>query len=232
MQLQDLNWMDVEQYLQRDNRIILVTGATEQHAYLSLLTDVLIPSHIAEAAARHEEVLIALPLNFGVSPYFADFPGTITLSQRTFDLVLSEVTRSLLHQGFTRFLIMNGHGGNHMPAQLDEWQLEGLLRVVWYDWWRSEAVRAFEREHGLYLDHANWGEHFPFTRSGVSVPRTTKPRVNTEQLHEDIHRARDLLGDGSFGGPYQIDDKRMKDLFARVVEEVVRHLGALRGATV
>ena len=65
MRLQDLNWMDVEQYLERDNRIILITGATEQHAYLSLMTDILIPSRIALAVAEQEGVLVAPPLNFG-----------------------------------------------------------------------------------------------------------------------------------------------------------------------
>jgi len=38
MRLEDLNWMDVEKYLQQEDRLMLVTGATEQHAYLSLLT--------------------------------------------------------------------------------------------------------------------------------------------------------------------------------------------------
>ena len=51
MQLADLNWMDVERYLEQDDRIILITGATEQHAYLSLLTDIRIPQAIANAIA-------------------------------------------------------------------------------------------------------------------------------------------------------------------------------------
>ena len=43
MRLEDLNWMDVETYLIRDKRMIIVLGATEQHGYLSLLSDVKIP---------------------------------------------------------------------------------------------------------------------------------------------------------------------------------------------
>lgn len=103
MRLQDLNWMDVENYLKRDDRIILITGATEQHAYLSLMTDILVPQHIADAAAKRTNILIAPPLNFGVSFIFRDFPGTITLSREVFDLVLSEMVESLAHHGFRRF---------------------------------------------------------------------------------------------------------------------------------
>jgi len=33
MRLEDLNGMDVETYLQREDHLMLVTGATEQHAH-------------------------------------------------------------------------------------------------------------------------------------------------------------------------------------------------------
>ncbi|MER3458377.1 MAG: creatininase, partial [Chloroflexota bacterium] len=65
MRLEDLNWMDVESYLKQDDRIILVTGACEQHGYLSLLTDIRIPWAIATAVGEREGVLVAPPLNFG-----------------------------------------------------------------------------------------------------------------------------------------------------------------------
>ncbi|PJF23803.1 MAG: creatininase, partial [Phototrophicales bacterium] len=104
MRLEDLNWMDVARYLEQDNRIILITGATEQHAHLSLLTDIQIPMRMALAAAEREHVLIAPPLNFGFSRSLAAFPGTISLTPRTFDLVVLEIIECLLHQGFRRFL--------------------------------------------------------------------------------------------------------------------------------
>ena len=50
MRLEDLNWMDVEQYLKTDDRLLVVLGACEQHGYLSLLTDIKIPLALADAA--------------------------------------------------------------------------------------------------------------------------------------------------------------------------------------
>jgi hypothetical protein len=32
----DANWMQIEEYLTRDDRIVLPTGSTGQHGYLSL----------------------------------------------------------------------------------------------------------------------------------------------------------------------------------------------------
>lgn len=225
MHLQDLNWMDVEQYLERDTRIILITGATEQHGYLSLMSDILIPSRLALAAAEREGVLIAPPLNFGVSGHFADFPGTITLSQQTFDLVLVEVVDGLMCQGFERFFILNGHGGNKQPQRLKDLHLEGIIRIAWYDWWRENASRQFQSEHNLRLDHANWGENFPFTRV-AEVPTGSKPPINLAMLDAG-QTMRDVLGDGSYGGDYQVDDRLMEELFMRVVAEISAQVRAL-----
>lgn len=228
MRLQDLNWMDVERYLETDDRIILITGATEQHAYLSLLTDILVPERIALAAAQQEPVLVAPPLNFGYSALFAPFPGTISISTATFDLVLLEITQSLLYQGFSHFFILNGHNGNQMPSQLTDMTMEGHARITWYDWWRGPAAQEFEAAHGLRIDHANWGENFAFNRVGT-VPEGDKPLVNLGYL-EDGEPVRTVLGDGSYGGPYQADDAVMNALFDVVVAEVVQGLRALKSS--
>jgi creatinine amidohydrolase len=226
MRLQDLNWMDVERYLEHDNRVIVVTGSTEQHAYLSLTTDTLIPTRIALAVAEREPIIIAPPLPFGVSPLFVDFPGTISLSRATFDALFTEVIESLIHHGFARFFVINGHGGNHLPERLHDLYPDETARFVWYDWWREKPVKDFEAQHGLRLDHANWGENFPFNRVGPS-PRVDKPPVNLELLAD--HSPRDVLGDGSFGGLYQVNDALTQELFRLVVDDVtglVRELNA------
>lgn len=227
MRLQDLNWMDVAHYLEHDNRIILITGATEQHAYLSLMTDILIPSRIAEAVAKRENLLIAPPLNFGVSYYFSEFPGTISLSQHTFEYAVLEIVESLLHQGFRRFFVINGHGGNPIPERLRDFEMEGEIQVIWYDWWRSAAAQEFAAKQNLRIDHANWSENFPFNRVAES-PKTSKPPFNHD-TGGGWYYSRELLGDGSFGGPYQVDDELMYMLFDAVVAEaaeLVRSMAA------
>lgn len=225
MRLQDLNWMDVERYLENDDRIILIIGATEQHAYLSLATDILIPARMALAVVEREPVLIAPPFNFGVSTESADFPGTITLTQATFEAVLNEMIESLMHQGFERFFILNGHGGNKIPQRLIELNQEKNLHIDWYDWWAEAAAQNFCADHNLRLDHANWGENFPFNRVAES-PTEEKMPVNLA-MAEDGRTLRDVLGDGSYGGPYQVADALMNELFMRVVDEITERVRAL-----
>ncbi len=157
MLLEDLNWMDVEDYLKQDDRIILVTGACEQHGYLSLLADVKAPMAIAAMVAARENVLVAPPINFGVSPYFAAYPGTISLSAETFLRLMREVIECLRAQGFKRILIVNGHGGNKIG--------EVLIEI-------ANARPGLKLEPG----HANRMENFRFTRV-AETPDGVKPRV-------------------------------------------------------
>lgn len=224
MRFEDVCWMDVEDYLQRDNRVILALGATEQHAYLSLLTGALVPDTIARAVGERAGVLVAPPLNFGVSGPFADFPGTLSLSQLTFDAVVTELVESLLHQGFRRFLIVNGNRGNRPPQRLSDLEMDGLLRFAWYDWWYSSAVAAVETAHGLRLDHGNWGENFAFTRVR-ECPTEDKPPVNLDAAEAQSLRA--VLGDGSYGGPYQAAPEAMQALLGGVIDEAHAQLMAL-----
>jgi creatinine amidohydrolase len=226
MRLEDMNWMDVERYLQHDDRIILITGATEQHCTLSLLTDILIPSRLADAVAEREKVLVAPPLNFGNSRQFITYPGTISISPEAFHTIITEIVQGLLAQGFAGFFILNGHGGNTISSQLEDLQLDGHARIVWYDWWHSPAVHDFEADYQLRLEHANWGENFPFNRVGP-VPVGEKPLVNLGYL-EAGHTVRDVLGDGSFGGQYQVDDSLMDELFQRVVDEITELVHAMK----
>ncbi|MBL8165820.1 MAG: creatininase family protein [Anaerolineae bacterium] len=226
MRLEDLNWMDVEHYLETDDRIILISGATEQHAYLSLLTDILIPSRLALAVAEREKVLIAPPLNFGFSKIFTEYPGTISLTRNTFELVMLEIFEGLLHQGFRGFFFMNGHGGNQLPARLHDFMEDSEIRITWYDWWRSPAVRNFEARHDLVLNHANWGENFPFNRV-AECPIDEKPVVDTTEL-TTVYSARAVLGDGNFGGLYQVRDELMHELFAMVADEATALVRAMR----
>ena len=107
MRYEELNWLDVENYLKTDDRLMIVLGACEEHGYLSLLTDIKIPLALADAASAQTNVLIAPPLNFGISPYFAKYPGTISLRTQTFLAVVEDIVRWVYGQGFRRLLFVN-----------------------------------------------------------------------------------------------------------------------------
>ncbi len=225
MRLEDLNWMDVEKYLQAEDRLMLVLGATEQHGYLSLLTDVKIPLALADSASQATGVLVAPTLNFGVSPYFLDYPGTLSLRVSTLTALMEDVVRSAYQHGFRRILIINGHGGNSSARHHLHFINNELpdLKLDWYDWWQSHSVEAVGQKHNLKPSHANWLEAFPFTIVG-DLPGEAKvpPRVPSAIL--DAKTARQVYGDGSFGGPYRASDEIMHELFSAALEDILQML--------
>ncbi len=224
MRLEELNWMDLEQYLENDDRLMVVLGACEQHGYLSLLTDVKIPQALADAASQRSGVLVAPPLNFGVSPYFLEFPGTLSLRVETLLNLIEDVVQSAYHQGFRRILFLNGHGGNEAArARLYELanRLPGL-RLAWYSWWTSSSVEQVAQKYELKPSHANWLEAFAFTRVG-ELPQDEKAPPRVAGLLS-AREARQVYGDGSFGGPYQASQAVMDELFAACLADVLQLL--------
>ena len=225
MRIEDLNWMDVEDYLKHDDRLILVIGACEQHGYLSLLSDVRIPLALADAAAQQTGVLMAPAVTFGSSPYFLAYPGTLSLRLSTLMDVTEDIIRSAYSQGFKRILVLNGHGGNNgLKIRLGELanQLPGL-KLQWYAWWMSHSVEEVALRHQLKPSHANWLEAFPFTIvADLPEGQKTPPQVPSDIM--DAHTAREVYGDGSFGGPYQSTPEIMQEMFDACLDDILQML--------
>ena len=224
MRFSDLNWMDVESYLRHDDRVMLVLGACEQHAYLSLLTDAKVPLALADAASQQSGVLVAPPLNFGASPYFMDYPGTISLRVVTLLNVAEDLVRSLYRHGFRRILVLNGHGGND-PVRGRLYEVAdnlGDLRLAWYAWWQSHSLEPIFLKHGIKPAHANWLEAFDFTRV-ADLPEEVKAPPHVPGLM-GAAEARRVYGDGSFGGPYAVGKAVMDEVFAACLEDVLQLL--------
>jgi creatinine amidohydrolase len=218
MRIRDLNWMQVEEYLENDDRIVLPVGSTEQHAYLSLETDNILAERASVDAAEPLGVPVLPVVAYGVTGFTA-YPGSPTLRDTTLLAVLSDIVDSLLGQGFARILAVNGHGGNTGPG-------EDLARsraptVVWHELWdgRPDEIAA---EIDPDYDHASWSENLPWTRlPGVEMPKERKPPVVwPEEGTPETWRA--ALGDGSFGGLYQRseeDENRLWDAAVRGIRE-------------
>ena len=79
MRISDMNWMQVEAYLEHDDRAVLPLGSTEQHSHLRLTVDCILPERVAAEAAEPLGVPVFPVLPYGVTPYFREFPGSISL---------------------------------------------------------------------------------------------------------------------------------------------------------
>lgn len=98
---------------------VIPMGSVEQHTgHLPVGTDMLIALSLAERVeARHpEEVLLTPPIWFGASGHHMAYAGTVTVPSDLLATVVVHLVESLHRSSrLTRFLLLNGHGGNE-PA--------------------------------------------------------------------------------------------------------------------
>lgn len=219
----NMNWMQVEQYLERDNRAVVPLGSTEQHAFLSLCVDNILAERVAREAAEPSGVPVFPVLNYGMTPYFLAYPGTVSLKLETYLRILEDILDSLAGTGFKRVLFVNGHGGNSAgSAVLQEWMNENRdVQVKWHNWWNAPKTLAKVCEIDGNASHASWMEAFTWTRlEGIAPPETPKLMANIDRMQLlAAAGVRELLGDGSFGGRYERPDEQMDAVWRVGVEE-------------
>ena len=98
MNVSGLNWMQMEERLRRDDRVVLPLGSTEQHAYLSLATDSILAERVASEAAAPLGVPVLPVMPYGITPSFMAYPGTVSVRISTLIAVVRDVLDSLHEQ--------------------------------------------------------------------------------------------------------------------------------------
>lgn len=223
MRIAEMNWMQVEAHAKRDDRAVLPIGSTEQHAYLSLAVDSILAERVATEAAEPLRVPVYPVINYGLTPNFVEYPGTVTLKLSTLCAIITDVLDGIARAGFRRITIVNGHGGNS-PAHgvVFEWlDRHPGCQVKWHNWWNAPKTWSKVQEIDKVASHASWMENFPWTRlPNLAMPREQKPMMPIDRFQQlDPVAKKALLGDGNYGGLYQRSDEDMLAIWGVAVEE-------------
>lgn len=223
MRIADANWMQIEAYLQHDDRAVLPIGSCEQHAYLSLQVDSILAERVAVEAAQPLGVPVFPAVNYGISPYFMAFPGSITIRAETMMAFVRDILDGMREAGFRRMLIVNGHGGNNpVGAMALDWMARHpACTVRFHNWWNAPKTWAKVKAIDDRASHASWMENFPWTRlANVPMPNERKKLVDSDRLRlMSPEQARGMIGDGNFGGDYAKPDDDMLALWQIAVDE-------------
>jgi creatinine amidohydrolase len=117
----EMIWHEVKQAAEEGRVAVLPVAMHEDHgAHLPVDTDFVLCTEICERAVARipAEAVLAPPIAHGYSPHHMDVHGTITIEWDTLVRYIKDVCCSLAYHGFTRILIVNGHGSNASPVDL------------------------------------------------------------------------------------------------------------------
>ena len=127
----DLAPPDIAWFQERSDIILVPIGSCEQHgAHLPIGTDTITALEVSRRAAAKADVPYTAPFWAGYSPQHMreteSSVGTITLRAETLNAVLYDILRSLIHHGWNKLILVNGHGSNVKV-------LDPLLRRIKYE---------------------------------------------------------------------------------------------------
>jgi len=245
MKYGELKWPEIEA-MDKDKVVVMPIAALEQHGHhLPLLTDTFIVTSLAERVERAlpEQVLLLPTLWVGSSNHHLAFPGTLSLDNSIYIRALKQMIHCLIGVGFRRIFLLNGHGGNVVPANqaiyevsLEREDLADLWLVLSSYWTlagramtdlpimeTASLTHACEYETSMILhlrpdlvdmSRAKGPEtHFP---SAYFVPDASRPgRVDSPRLFHRISRT------GAFGRPELARADKGEQLLATIACEVI-----------
>lgn len=179
---------------------ILPLGSLEFHGpHNPLGADSIIISGVAEQVAARTGGLLFPTIMFTQCPaHTAHFRGTLSVRPEVMTMYFADVLRSILHLGFRRIFVLNGHDGNIGPGRgavaqvADEDKEAVLLFASWWEFLPGDLMKSL----GLFRQtNGGHGHGGPLETSAVAAFRPDL--IHLEQA-KDLPEPPELAG----GAPY------------------------------
>ncbi len=165
MHYSTLSWEEIEKARKRNPVVILPVGAVEAHGrHLPLDVDSLLPFELAKEVGERTNSLVLPVFPYGHCFSLREYSGTLSISPETLSTAIYEICSELIRNGFSKILVLNGHGGNYSPIKyaLEKLDSEGEdFQGCIVEWWTVKELselcpdlgHADENEASLYIHY-------------------------------------------------------------------------------
>lgn len=119
--LEEMNAVQVRENINKKTIAVLIFGACENHGnHMPFGSDFIFPEELAKrtvAKARKKSIVILPPIPYGASLHHNEFQMTMSLEPHTLEMVIEDLFSSIIKNGISRILVINGHDGNISPIE-------------------------------------------------------------------------------------------------------------------
>lgn len=158
----EMTWVQVSDFLKKSDAVIIPMGQIAQHGpHMPLSSDPIQARELCRRTVVRLEnegmhLLLGPTIPFGHSPSHYEFPGTVELEPETLALVIRDIGRSLVRQGFRRIVLFCCGGGNWSGVENAAYRLwkEDGARVFVLGYFETMLIAAKP-----YLETLKRGEH-------------------------------------------------------------------------
>ena len=238
--IEDMTWMEIKDRIKDGATIVIVpTGGTEQngphmvtgkHNYIVRYTTAEIAKKLGNALVA--PVLAYVPEGRIDPPEgHMQFPGTLSVSDKTFGAVLEETAQSLKQHGFKLICFVGDSGGNQsaqkeVAAKLtSEWRDSGVRVLHVSDYYSNNGQEKWNQSIGLkvptpdaHAGHEDTSELMAIDSSGI---RDSLRAVHTQQ---------DYKTSGAMGDSSMASAAAGKKYLSLKVEAAVRQIKNAEGS--
>ena len=240
-------WVDMEQ-ADKTKVVVVPLGSMEQHGHHSpLLTDTYLVTAVAERVEQklRDQTYFLPTLWLGASDHHLDLPGTTSVPNHVYTLIIKNIVRSIAKAGFQRIFFLNGHGGNVTPGTQaitelsTESEVYNNLWMALASYWSVAAPVMAAESHGMQtkqLSHACeyetsmmlslHGEIMRMDRVTASPPLVDSPFYHSENggRVNVAKRMSTWTPTGAMGGPQHATAEKGESLLNAITTEVVSFL--------
>lgn len=226
-----MSFDEIEQ-LDKKQIVFLPIGTIEAHGkHLPLASDSIIANDLTQYVSSKCQGILGPLVNFGPCETLLRFPGTITIPKHTLELLLKDIATSIIHHGFKKLCIINGHGGNITPMKhVVNWlkRLYPDLEMMFISWYDMPSLMKLKQTNSTYRgDHADRAETemmLLIAKKLVKLEKAVDDLPTWPKNFKELDDYGQIMKNAVDGFPSKSRLSSAKKLFKSIVDDLVEQV--------
>lgn len=234
-----LSWPEVERRVKAGAVVVLPVGAAckEHGPHLPMNTDFLQAEWLAKALVLRAEVLVWPTVSYGYYPTFTDYPGSVSLTCETFQLMVQEILSEIRRAGARAVLILNTGISTIEPLQAAAGDMPESMRIELANVYAGPRCRSVteaieEQPRGGHADELETSillaighEHVALDKAETWTPLAMAVSGPFSRSEQDNPR---FSPSGVWGDPTLASDEKGRRLLAAIVDDLFAAVDVLQ----